>query len=47
MTHKKVPAVQLLIIALALSDPGETSSKAPPHSITKPGFYPALLYLKG
>ena len=46
MTHKKVPAVQLLIIAMLYQAPGETSSKAPPHFITKPGFYPALLYLK-
>lgn len=45
MTHKQVPAVQLLIIALLYQNPGDTSSKAPPHSITKPGFYPALLYL--
>jgi two-component system sensor histidine kinase GlrK len=47
MTHNKVPAVQLLIIAMLYQTQGETSSKAPPLFTTKPGFYPALLYLTG
>ena len=45
MTHKQVPAVQLLITALLYQSSGETSSKAPPHFLIKPGSRSlALLY---
>jgi len=43
MTHKQVPAVQLLITAWLYQTSGETSSKAPPHSWTKPGLAPGFV----
>ena len=37
MTHNKVPAVQLLIIAMRYQTSGDTLSKAPPHFTRKAG----------